>query len=66
MSAAAARIVDSIRPRALKRLLGRICGCDESEFARQVVQPSLVGMIDGTVSTPASIFAAPAVIPAAS
>src|SRR5690242_12024997 len=45
-------------PAALKRLLGRICGCEESEFVLQVVQPSLVGMIDGTVSTLAPIFAA--------
>ena len=42
----------------LKRLIGRLCGCDESEFVLQVVQPSLVGMIDGTVSTLAPIFAA--------
>jgi hypothetical protein len=42
----------------LKRLIGRICGCEESEFVLQVVQPSLVGMIDGTVSTLAPIFAA--------
>ncbi|HEV7174502.1 MAG TPA: hypothetical protein VGN29_03365 [Solirubrobacteraceae bacterium] len=43
---------------ALKRLIGRVCGCDESEFVLQIVQPSLVGMIDGTVSTLAPIFAA--------
>src|SRR6201995_4770480 len=42
----------------LKRLIGRLCGCDETEFVLQVVQPSLVGMIDGTVSTLAPIFAA--------
>ena len=42
----------------LKRLIGRVCGCDEGEFVLQVVQPSLVGMIDGTVSTLAPIFAA--------
>src|ERR1700755_3544111 len=42
----------------LKRLISRICGCDEGEFVLQVVQPSLVGMIDGTVSTLAPIFAA--------
>jgi hypothetical protein len=42
----------------LKRLISRICGCDENEFVLQVVQPSLVGMIDGTVSTLAPIFAA--------
>ena len=46
------------RPSALKRLIGRVCGCEESEFVLQVVQPSLVGMIDGTVSTLAPIFAA--------
>lgn len=47
-----------IRFPALKRLIGRICGCEESEFVLQVVQPALVGMIDGTVSTLAPIFAA--------
>ena len=46
------------RPTALKRVIGRVCGCQESEFVLQVVQPSLVGMIDGTVSTLAPIFAA--------
>ena len=45
-------------PTALKRIIGRVCGCQESEFVLQVVQPSLVGMIDGTVSTLAPIFAA--------
>ncbi len=54
----ATRPVRSIRAPALKRLLGRICGCEENEFVLQVVQPSLVGMIDGTVSTLAPIFAA--------
>src|SRR5947209_5381810 len=48
----------SVRPPALKRLIARICGCEESEFVLQVVQPGLVGMIDGTVSTLAPIFAA--------
>jgi hypothetical protein len=57
-TSAAARPVRSTRPPALKRLLARICGCEENEFALQVVQPSLVGMIDGTVSTLAPIFAA--------
>src|SRR3954452_10814293 len=42
----------------LKRLIGRVCGCEESAFVLQIVQPSLVGMIDGTVSTLAPIFAA--------
>src|SRR5947209_9916438 len=48
----------SVRPPALKRLIARICGCEESEFVLQIVQPSLVGLIDGTVSTLAPIFAA--------
>jgi erythrin-vacuolar iron transport family protein len=47
-----------IQSSALKRLIVRICSCDESELVLQVVQPSLVGMIDGTVSTLAPIFAA--------
>lgn len=46
------------RPPALKRLIARVSGGDESQFVLQVVQPSLVGMIDGTVSTLAPIFAA--------
>ena len=54
----AARAGRRSRSTPLKRLIGRLCGCDESEFVLQVVQPSLVGMIDGTVSTLAPIFAA--------
>src|SRR5918911_1201409 len=42
----------------LKRLIARLCGCEEREFVLRVVQPSLVGLIDGTVSTLAPIFAA--------
>src|SRR5437588_8492582 len=42
----------------LKRLISRLCGCNEQDFVLQVVQPSLVGLIDGTVSTLAPIFAA--------
>jgi erythrin-vacuolar iron transport family protein len=42
----------------MKRAISRLCGCDESEFVLRVVQPSLVGLIDGTVSTLAPIFAA--------
>ena len=57
-SAAATPPVRSIHPPALKRLIARICRCEESEFVLQIVQPSLVGMIDGTVSTLAPIFAA--------
>jgi VIT1/CCC1 family predicted Fe2+/Mn2+ transporter len=43
---------------ALKRLIARLCGCEEREFVLRVVQPALVGLIDGTVSTLAPIFAA--------
>jgi hypothetical protein len=46
------------RRSAVKRLIARLSGGDESDFVLQVVQPSLVGMIDGTVSTLAPIFAA--------
>lgn len=46
------------RHTALKRLISRLCGCEEKEFVLQVVQPALVGLIDGTVSTLAPIFAA--------
>src|SRR5947209_1747157 len=42
----------------IKRVISRLCGCEEKEFVLQVVQPSLVGLIDGTVSTLAPIFAA--------
>jgi VIT1/CCC1 family predicted Fe2+/Mn2+ transporter len=42
----------------LKSLISRLCGCEEAAFVLQVVQPSLVGLIDGTVSTLAPIFAA--------
>src|SRR4051812_570466 len=42
----------------MQRAISRLCGCDESEFVLRVVQPSLVGLIDGTVSTLAPIFAA--------
>ena len=49
----------AVRPRPLlKRALARLCGCHEHDFVLQIVQPSLVGMIDGTVSTLAPIFAA--------
>jgi VIT1/CCC1 family predicted Fe2+/Mn2+ transporter len=39
-------------------VIARLRGGEETEFVLQVVQPSLVGMIDGTVSTLAPIFAA--------
>jgi hypothetical protein len=42
----------------MKQLISRLCGCNETEFVLRVVQPSLVGLIDGTVSTLAPIFAA--------
>jgi VIT1/CCC1 family predicted Fe2+/Mn2+ transporter len=42
----------------LRRFISRLCGCQEEDFVLQVVQPSLVGLIDGTVSTLAPIFAA--------
>ncbi len=42
----------------LGRLLKRLTRTDEADFVLQIVQPSLVGMIDGTVSTLAPIFAA--------
>jgi VIT1/CCC1 family predicted Fe2+/Mn2+ transporter len=42
----------------IARLIARLCGCEEREFVLRVVQPALVGLIDGTVSTLAPIFAA--------
>jgi erythrin-vacuolar iron transport family protein len=44
--------------RLLNRVLARFTHRERKEFVLQVVQPSLVGMIDGTVSTLAPIFAA--------
>src|SRR5437588_1222799 len=44
---------------ALARAIARVAGFDdERTFVLRVVQPALVGMIDGTVSTLAPIFAA--------
>jgi hypothetical protein len=43
---------------AVKRVISRLCGCEVKEFVLQVIQPALVGLIDGTVSTLAPIFAA--------
>ncbi len=40
------------------RLIRRLTGGSEEDFVLQIVQPSLVGLIDGTVSTLAPIFAA--------
>jgi hypothetical protein len=51
--------VDSVAPRVrVPRVLARLTGCDEQQFVLRIVQPALVGMIDGTVSTLAPIFAA--------
>ncbi len=58
MSDMRGRTVAAARRLTLKRLMARVSGCDEQEFVLQVVQPALVGMIDGTVSTLAPIFAA--------
>lgn len=41
-----------------KHAFASLTGCDDNEFVLRVVQPGLVGMIDGTVSTLAPIFAA--------
>jgi hypothetical protein len=42
----------------LARLIHRVGFKDERDFVLRVVQPALVGMIDGTVSSLAPIFAA--------
>jgi hypothetical protein len=42
----------------LTRAIARRTGYDEDGFVLRVIQPGLVGMIDGTVSTLAPIFAA--------
>ncbi len=42
----------------IARLIHRAGFADETEFVLRVVQPALVGMIDGTVSSIAPIFAA--------
>src|ERR1700730_9679569 len=42
----------------IARLIQRMGFSDESDFVLRVVQPALVGMIDGTVSSLAPIFAA--------
>jgi hypothetical protein len=42
----------------LARLIHRVGYVDEPDFVLRVVQPALVGMIDGTVSSLAPIFAA--------
>jgi VIT1/CCC1 family predicted Fe2+/Mn2+ transporter len=42
----------------VRHAVAGLTGCDDNEFVLRVVQPGLVGMIDGTVSTLAPIFAA--------
>jgi hypothetical protein len=42
----------------LTRAIAHLTGYDDSTFVLRIVQPALVGMIDGTVSTLAPIFAA--------
>src|ERR671931_1058782 len=39
------------------RLAGRMVPADEERFMLQRVQPALIGLIDGTISTLAPIFA---------
>jgi erythrin-vacuolar iron transport family protein len=46
------------RPALVARLIHRAGFEDERDFVLRVVQPALVGMIDGTVSSIAPIFAA--------
>ena len=54
--------VDATRAPAHERLIARLIHRwgfkDEKDFVLRVVQPALVGMIDGTVSSLAPIFAA--------
>src|ERR1700676_600820 len=45
-------------PSLIARLIHRMGFSDERDFVLRVVQPALVGMIDGTVSSLAPIFAA--------
>lgn len=42
----------------LTHTVARMAGFDDRSFVLRVIQPALVGMIDGTVSTLAPIFAA--------
>jgi hypothetical protein len=46
------------RDSSIARLIRRAGFADEREFVLRVVQPALVGLIDGTVSSLAPIFAA--------
>jgi erythrin-vacuolar iron transport family protein len=56
MSTDATRI--PVRERLIARIIHRWGFKDETDFVLRVVQPALVGMIDGTVSSLAPIFAA--------
>src|ERR1700760_816049 len=47
-----------LRESLIVRLIRRAGFADEREFVLRVVQPALVGLIDGTVSSLAPIFAA--------
>jgi hypothetical protein len=47
-----------VHQRLIARLIHRAGFKDETDFVLRVVQPALVGMIDGTVSSLAPIFAA--------
>jgi hypothetical protein len=49
---------DSAQDSMLERWIRRAGFRDEADFVLRVVQPALVGMIDGTVSSIAPIFAA--------
>jgi erythrin-vacuolar iron transport family protein len=53
-----AKTAPPLRPSLIGRLIQRAGFQDESELVLRVVQPALIGMIDGTVSSLAPIFAA--------
>jgi VIT1/CCC1 family predicted Fe2+/Mn2+ transporter len=54
----AAPTKDSRRTSRLTHAIASLTGFDDRTFVLRVVQPALVGMIDGTISTLAPIFAA--------
>ena len=61
MSAPTASTTAALRTRRsprLRRIITRINGDEDQQIVLRIVQPALVGMIDGTVSTLAPIFAA--------
>lgn len=57
-NATAAPVDESASKSRIARLIRQMGFADEAEFVLRVVQPALVGMIDGTVSSLAPIFAA--------